>query len=161
MNRKENHKTLEGMPLKSNEVKAVYKKEILVARSIVSCALYYAIWPEEKKKNLKERLAKLNLITLGFILEELTGKPEFLELFYLVEEYYISHLAVNGVQKRFLKESLENYKDNYQKVSSGTKVTIDTYNYGKRCGKFSRRKSGKKSKGKAFARVRVKEVSFS
>ena len=146
MNYKESYKKLESSSLKSNEVKTSYKKEIALARSIASCAPYYHNWSSEKKKDLKERLAKLNVTTLGFLLEELGKETEFLELFHLVEEYYISHFAQNDAQKRFLKESLENYNDNCQKISSGIKITTDTYNFGKHCDKFSRRKSGKKEK---------------
>jgi len=47
--------------------------------------------------------------------------------------------------------------------SKKKEITIDTYNEGKHCDKFKRvkSKSGKRRKGKAFAKVRVKEINFS
>jgi len=142
-------------------MKEKYAKEREIAKSILKFAPYYENFPLGQKRKLQKRLETLDQTTLGFILEELDIESNFTLFRDLIEDYYINTLATNGLQRRFLKESLMNERENYLRKMTGEEITIDTFNSGKHCNKFSRRKSGKKSKGKAFAKVRVKQISFS
>ena len=136
-----------------------YQKEKSIAKSIVKFAPYYKNMPKGQQQKIAKQLKELNSTILGFILEELEDDMTYQEFFYLVEDMYIRKFATNDTQRKFLKESIEYKMENSKKKE----ITIDTYNEGKHCDKFKRvkSKSGKRRKGKAFAKVRVKEINFS
>lgn len=142
-------------------MKKKYEKERSIAKSFLKIAPYYSNFPFGQKRALKKRLEAIDQTSLGFILEGLDVDTEYLEFRELVEDCYIDTLAANGIQRHFLKESLMNERENYRRMKTKEEVNLDTFNSGKHCDKFSRRKSGKKAKGKCFAKVRVKEISFS
>ena len=138
----------------------IYEKEKGIAKSILRFAPLYAHLPDGEKRKIEKRIASMNLTILGFILEELNKDLGNMEFFYLVEDTFISLLATNDYQKEFLKDSLEYHIDNERRVARQEQITLDTYNSGKHCDKFGRGKSTKKAKGKAYSKVRVKEIRF-
>ncbi len=139
----------------------MYEKEKQLAKKIADCKNKYHLWPDGEKKKIKRRIEKLNTTILGFILEEFDEEEKNTEFYNLIEENFIALIATNDSQRRFLKESLQYKKDNLEKMKRNERITIDTYNPGKHTDKFSRRKSGKTKKGKAYSKIRVKEISFS
>ncbi len=141
-------------------MKKGYEKERGIAKSILQIAPHYANFPIGQQKAFQKRVKSLERTTLGFIMEGMDVDFEYSEFQNLIEDAFIDTLATNGRQRHFLKESLENNRLNHQRKLNKEEVTLDTFNYGKHCDKFNRRKSSKKSKGKCFARIRVKEVSF-
>ncbi len=137
-----------------------YETEKKIAKSILRIAPLYENMPVGEKRKIESRLKTLNSTTLGFILEEMNEEITYNEFYRLVEEHYISVYATNDLQKKFLKESLEYKRDNLKRMKENTSITKDKYNEGKHCNKFNRRKSLKKKKGKIYAKVRVKNMSF-
>jgi len=136
-----------------------YEKEKKLALSFVKFARRYNRMSLKEKKKLNNTLRRLSRTTLGFLLENIP--LEYTEFIDLVENIYIDTLATNHRQHKFLKESLSCKRENLVRQKNHVDIHEDTYNFGKHCSKFSKRKSSQhKAKEKAMAKVRKIEVGF-